>query len=355
MASSWINARTTKDGKRYRVMFRVGGREAATRYAGSFVTKREALARRAWVTGELAAMRVPDLATLIEPTAAPTFAEVAKRWQASRVDVRDSTLIQHRTALGRVTDAVNATPIDRITPADVASLVAALTEAGKARESIRKTLTAVAMVLDYAGVAPNPARDRVTVKLPREERDEIQPPDATAVEAVAHLVTPAYLVALAALDVTGCRVGEMEAARIGDLDEDRKAWLIRSRVSKTKASRWATMPADVFDVLLERLPAREDRDPAAPLFADVTADRLRTAIARACRDASVATFSPHDLRHRRISLLHRQGVDWATIGARVGQRNLSVTADTYTHAMVDPAEANWADVLVRARTLRALA
>jgi len=185
MASSWINARTTKDGKRYRVMFRVGGREAATRYAGSFVTKREALARRAWVTGELAAMRVPDLATLIEPTAAPTFAEVAKRWQASRVDVRDSTLIQHRTALGRVTDAVNATPIDRITPADVASLVAALTEAGKARESIRKTLTAVAMVLDYAGVAPNPARDRVTVKLPREERDEIQPPDATAVEAVA--------------------------------------------------------------------------------------------------------------------------------------------------------------------------
>jgi integrase len=62
-------------------------------------------------------------------------------------------------------------------------------------------------------------------------------------------------------------------------------------------------------VLLARLPAREDRDLAAPLFAGVTQERLWMAIARACRDAGVPAFSPHDLRHRRISLLHRQGVD----------------------------------------------
>lgn len=40
---------------------------------------------------------------------------------------------------------------------------------------------------------------------------------------------------------------------------------------------------------------------------DCTADRLRTAIGRACKAAGVPVFSPHDLRHRRISLLHRQG------------------------------------------------
>ena len=59
------------------------------------------------------------------------------------------------------------------------------------------------------------------------------------------------------------------------------------------------------------------------------------AIARACRDAGVPTFSPHDLRHRRISLLHHQGTSWAEIGARVGQRNLSTTADIYTHVLMD--------------------
>jgi hypothetical protein len=50
-----------------------------------------------------------------------------------------------------------------------------------------------------------------------------------------------------------------------------------------------------------RLFPRDDRDAAAPLFPDVTADRLRTAIARSCRAAGVPVFSPRDLRHRRIS------------------------------------------------------
>ncbi len=38
------------------------------------------------------------------------------------------------------------------------------------------------------------------------------------------------------------------------------------------------LPDDVFTVILERLPAHEDRDQEAALFAGVTADRLRMAI-----------------------------------------------------------------------------
>lgn len=49
-------------------------------------------------------------------------------------------------------------------------------------------------------------------------------------------------------------------------------------------------------------------------------------------------FSPHDLRHRRISLLHSQGRSWAEIARFVGQRKLSITADTYTHVLSDRAE-----------------
>jgi integrase len=359
VASAWITTRATKDGgKRYRVLYRVGGRESTPRYAGSFRTRRDALARKAWVTGELAAMRVPDLSKLAEPKAAPPFAEVAKRWQASRVDVRQSTIIQHRTALGRVSREFAHLAVDKIRPADVATLVAGLVGDDKARESIRKTLTAVAMVLDYAGVSPNPARDRVQVKLPRGEREEPQPPAADTVEAVAHRLAVPYLIGLTALDVSGRRVGELEAATVGDLDEERQAWLVRSAVSKTKASSWGVLSDDLVEcaalveVVLERLPAREDRDLKAALFAGVTQERLRTAIARACRDAGVPAFSPHDLRHRRISLLHRQGVDWARIGARVGQRNLAVTANIYSHVLLDPREVDWAALLGRAGAAR---
>jgi hypothetical protein len=68
-------------------MYRVGGRESMPRYAGSFATKRAALARKAWVLGELAAMRVPDH-RLAGAESAPALAAVAARWQASRVDGR---------------------------------------------------------------------------------------------------------------------------------------------------------------------------------------------------------------------------------------------------------------------------
>jgi hypothetical protein len=60
VASVWIRTRPTlQGGKRYRVEFRLGGRESGTRYAGSFKTRAEAIERKKWVANELAARRVP--------------------------------------------------------------------------------------------------------------------------------------------------------------------------------------------------------------------------------------------------------------------------------------------------------
>src|SRR4249920_3761963 len=102
---------------------------------------------------------------------------------------------------------------------------------------------------------------------------------------------------------------------------------------------------------LQDTPSPEDRDPGAPLVPLGSTDRLRMAIARACRDAAVPVFSPHDLRHRRISLMHHEGESWAEIGAKVGQRNLSTTADTYTHVLMDYREIDRAKLLGRVRTV----
>jgi len=102
------------------------------------------------------------------------------------------------------------------------------------------------------------------------------------------------------------------------LDENRKAWLVRAKISKTRRARWVELPDDLYGVIADRLPAREDRDPVAPLFPIGTDDHLRMAIARECRDAGVPSWSPHDLRHRRISLLRHEGVTWAEIGAPGG-------------------------------------
>ena len=350
MASSWIERRSTSIGTRYRVRFRVGGRQSIPRYGGSFASMREARIRRDWVAGELAAMRVPNLKTLAEPLPEPTLREVAARWRASRMDVREATTVQHRTSLNHVNRLLGDRHCGEIAWEDVQRMIDVLAHEDRARESVRKCRTALSMVLDFAGVTPNPSRDK-RVKLPREEPEEVQPPNAGHVETVGWLLTRPYLIGLLALDSTGARVGEIAAATVGDLDESRKAWLVRAAISKTRRARWVELPADLFDVILDRLPAREDRDPLAPLFPIGSTDRLRMAIARACRDGGVPLFSPHDLRHRRISLLHHQGMSWAEIGARVGQRNLSTTANTYTHVLMDYREIDRAKLLEHVRAV----
>jgi hypothetical protein len=118
-------------------MFRLGGRESAPRYAGTFSTKREALARKAWVAGELAAMRVPDRRPPVADVS-PTLTEVGERWQASRVDVSAGTLQTYRVALGRVLPRLGDRPVTDIDAQTVADLVADLHELGLKKQTIRK-------------------------------------------------------------------------------------------------------------------------------------------------------------------------------------------------------------------------
>jgi integrase len=95
------------------------------------------------------------------------------------------------------------------------------------------------------------------------------------------------------------------------------------------------------------LPHRRFRDPEARLFAESGSDALRTAIGKACNAAGIPLWSPHDLRHRRISLLHLRGVPWVRIAEFVGHSDLTVTANTYTHVLVDETEVDYAVLLAR--------
>jgi integrase len=100
------------------------------------------------------------------------------------------------------------------------------------RETIRKSLAALAQILDFAGVKDNPARDRSRVRLPRELREEPTAPTAAQIEAVLGVVPPRYALALLVLDATGVRVGELEETGLlcGDLDEPNTRWRIRRAV-----------------------------------------------------------------------------------------------------------------------------
>jgi len=196
-----------------------------------------------------------------------------------------------------------------------------------------KALGALRQLLDFCEVDPNPCRDR-RVRLPRDAREEIEPPSGQDVAALIAAAAPRYRLPLLVLEATGMRVGELEALRWGDLDVREGRWRVARQHEKGRRGRWVPVPEDLFTAVESLLP-NEDRDPVRRVFGWVTQARLRTEMARACRAAGIPLYSPHDLRHRRISLWHRAGVSWAEIGAWAGQRSRAVTADTYSHVLVD--------------------
>lgn len=344
MASAWIARRTTKQGEtRFRVMFKAGGREAPQRYAGTFRTLREAKIRRDFVACELAALRMPDIRPAA-PDPVETLRLVADRWRKSRVDVTERTAVNHRVDLNRIIPALGDRPPSEIRAASIASFVVELHTAGLARESIRKTLTTLAQVLDFAGITPNPARDRTIIRLPREDRPEVCPPTSGHVMAVSRLIPAAYRLPLLVLDATGMRVGELHGLTWGDVDEPEGRWRVSATVAKTRHARWVPVPDDVFAAVTALTP-REDRDLSAQVFPGFGPDRFRTSLARACKAAGVPVFSPHDLRHRRATLWHLSGVPAAEASAWLGH-SAQEHLKTYTHAaLVDRSELDMAAML----------
>jgi integrase len=342
MAGSWIVTRATPSGgKRYEVRYRLGGRESAVAYGGTFRRRSEALARQRYVATELAAMREPDLAALSRaPHRAPTITEAGDRWRESRLDIANATRTRHGLELARIRRLLGSRSVDEITADDVAAFVASLAADDYSRGTIRKTLQTLAMVLDHAGVTPNPCRDK-RVRLPREEPEEINPPTAAHVEAVYRLLPSKHRLALLWLDWSGARVSSIDSTLVSDYDEPRRRVRLRAATTKTRRALWVELHPALADAIEARLGPREDRDADAVLFPGSGADALRTSIAKACKAAGVPLFSPHDLRHRRISLMHLRGVPWARIAEHVGQRSLSVTADTYSHVLADETELDY--------------
>jgi hypothetical protein len=45
--------------------------------------------------------------------------------------------------------------------------------------------------------------------------------------------------------------------------------------------------------------------------------------------------------------MHLRGIPWARIGEHVGQESLAVTANTYTHVVLDQTELDYAELLER--------
>ena len=87
-----------------------------------------------------------------------------------------------------------------------------------------------------------------------------------------------------------------------------------------------------MDAIEETCPL-EDRVPERKVFQGLEVSAARQAMTRACRLAKIPHYTPHDLRHRRLTLWHQQGVPARELAERVGHSKPSMSLDVYTHVM----------------------
>jgi integrase len=69
-----------------------------------------------------------------------------------------------------------------------------------------------------------------------------------------------------------------------------------------------------------------------------TPSAVKAAMAKACRNASIAHYHPHDLRHRYASVQIARGVPVTTVAAQLGHSKNSLTLDVYSHVLIDEGE-----------------
>lgn len=96
----------------------------------------------------------------------------------------------------------------------------------------------------------------------------------------------------------------------------------------------------------------EDREPDAPVLPEFGEARFRTALTRACKATGTPHFSPHDLRHRRASLWHLEGVPVAQAATWLGHSSQEHLR-TYAHVVLDRTEIDYAKVLACNLAVRA--
>lgn len=160
--------------------------------------------------------------------------------------------------------------------------------------------------LDLPHIAPKPVRERYT------------PTAGEVAEVVRHL--DGWRRDVVALQwATGCRVGELAALLVGDVDLDRAELLVGRHVGarKTGARRVPVHP-DTVPMLRRLVGDRAHTCGLWPVSFQVVRHAINPSLAEACAAARVPVWTTHALRRAYIIRAVRAGIDVATVATITG-------------------------------------
>lgn len=285
-------------------------------HLGVFGTLKEAKQRQEAARMVLASGREPTQYEEVRAES-PLMRVVANRWLASRIDVQERTRTNYEISVHQILRAFGRRDPRRITRDEIQEWVGTLSKG-----VVRLRLATLAQILDYADVAPNPARARIR-KPPKTSEAPFLPTRKQLERVYAELaksdIEMAYACSL--LEHLGLRVGELVALDRRSVDQARGRILVE---------RGKTKHAKRFVTVLDGAVALPDEGEGRVF--SFTAQALRLALRRACERAGVPRMTPHTLRHLHASRAwHSHGLSPAEVAARLGHASPVVTMETYSH------------------------
>jgi integrase len=166
------------------------------------------------------------------------------------------------------------------------------TPKGLSASSLPRYLSTAKLVLDFAGVEPNTARDH-RVKLPKQSYEEVNPPTCKQFLSILDRVPQAKRLALIVMEQCALEPGVISTLTWGDVDvAESRFRLPRKNVKGNRSvrARNRQVPQWLMGIIEERCPL-EDRTADRPVFGGTT-DAYNQAMRRACVAAGAPAFSP---------------------------------------------------------------
>ncbi|MGH6875925.1 MAG: tyrosine-type recombinase/integrase [Rhizomicrobium sp.] len=272
--------------------------------------------------------------------------EAVLSWAQHHVvhQVAPSTAQRYASSLASLKSYLADTFIDEIDKAKVRAIVDGRRVEGVTTATIRRDLTALADVLDYAidqewrTDDDNPARDRLR-KL-KERRDPIVLPEHAHIARVIAAASPALAPLIEAALKTGCRQNELVTAQRAGLDHARRQLTVRGKGNKLRVIDLSTPAGDAYAVL-RALPVRlgcrwlfwhhngQPYRAAHKHFHELVVRVLQKAkdeaIAAGHVEPDFRRFRFHDLRHRFAVDYLKAGGSIYTLQQHLGHTSVQTT------------------------------
>jgi integrase len=320
--------------------------------------------------------------TYVQPTSM-TFADLLISWKEEKASLVAAGEFSPRTvenvegALRKWAKPISARKATDITRAHVLSIRDDVRREGRSSERQDSVIDAISSVLQH-GCDRELLPRNVARGIPKRLRTKVKPlrtpyvPSTEEIESILTAAPAEWRVYLTTLADLGCRDGEARGLRWGSLDLDANVVNITAQLSrdglesirlKTDGSRRAVpLPPRLRGLLVgHKLASRHtgdddlifcDRDGHGFLYINTLRALGRAVTKAGIKKADDQRLALHCLRHSWASRLLAAGVDIVRVSKWLGHARVSMTLDTYGHA-IPSKDSDDSDVIGRALAGRA--